>query len=178
MWAHGGGGGHAARRSTDGPPGLSRAVPRFAEEMTSMDGQRFDALTRLLTRGLSRRGTLKTFAGVAVAGVSSRIAGREAEADTGTGCVEHGLACSPGECCHGLACRAGFGSGGQKVCGACLKGDEYCAPGECCSGSCTSKWWLGGAMTCDGDSVACEGNGCHKKKKKKKHGKKGKRRRG
>jgi hypothetical protein len=142
-----------------------------------MDGQRFDAWTRLLARGISRRATLRSLTGVALAGITSRTAIREAEATFGE-CVEFGLPCSPGECCSGLACRAGFGSDAQTVCGSCLEPGAYCSSGECCSGSCSSKVHLFGAYTCDeaagnhkgGKKKAkCDGNGC---KKKKKHGKK------
>jgi hypothetical protein len=134
-----------------------------------MDGSRFDAWTRVLTRGISRRGTLKTLAGVTLAGVVSRTAALEADASTGTPCADVGDPCTPGQCCAGLACRAGFGHGGQQVCGGCLKEGAYCVPGECCSGSCTAKWWLFYASTCDsggggGKKAKCDGNGCNKKK--------------
>jgi hypothetical protein len=51
--------------------------------MSDMDGQRFDALTRFLTRGTSRRGTLKTVAGVALAGVTTRVSVSPIAADGG-----------------------------------------------------------------------------------------------
>jgi hypothetical protein len=96
-----------------------------------MDGQRFDAWTRLLTRGMSRRSTLKTLAGIALTGITSRIAVREAEANTG--CADFGLPYSVGECCSPYVCRAGSTS----ICGYCLDPSAYCAyGGECCSGIC------------------------------------------
>jgi hypothetical protein len=54
----------AARHA--GNQGLRSASHGFAEEITNMDGQQFDAWTRLLTRGMSRRGTLKTIVAVAL----------------------------------------------------------------------------------------------------------------
>ena len=143
-----------------------------AKEMTSMDGQRFDAWTRLLTRGISRRGTLKTVAGVALAGMTSRTAVREADATPGT-CLAYGDACSPGQCC-GLCCRAGNPS---SICADCLPDGQWCVHSdECASRICEWRWTKlayvcgqsgGGGGGNNKKKAKCDGKGCNKKDDKK-----------
>jgi hypothetical protein len=162
----------AARHA--GNQGLRSASHGFAEEITNMDGQQFDAWTRLLTRGMSRRGTLKTIVAVALAGGMSRTVLPEAEANTG--CADFGLPCAQGECCAPYTCR----SGTPAICGYCLEPSAFCAyGGDCCSGICEFSfkrfWWVCKEPGSGGHHKAkCDGNGCHKKK----HGKKGKRHHG
>lgn len=155
-------------------PGQALTIARFAEEITSMDGQRFDAWTRVLTRGLSRRGTLKTVAAVALAGMTSRTTVREADANPGT-CLEYGDVCSPGQCC-GLCCRAGNPS---SICADCLPDGQWCYHwDDCASRVCEWSWWSlayvcgqsGGGGGGNKKKAKCDGKGCNKKNKKRGRG--------
>jgi hypothetical protein len=88
-----------------------------------MDGQRFDSWTRSFTSGLSRRGTLKTLAGAALAGFATRVIASPIAADNGEQvgdyCDDHnpcskekGLVCILASCeekpkpqCEGTGCK-------------------------------------------------------------------------
>jgi hypothetical protein len=125
-----------------------------------MDGRRFDAWTRLMARGIPRRGALRTLAGAALAGAATRVGLRSAAANS-TGCVDFGLPCSIGECCPGYTCVAGHPT---SVCGYCLSDSAFCTDAtECCGGVCEFSllrlWWV------------CKSHSGPRKKHKKKKGK-------
>jgi hypothetical protein len=129
-------------------------------EVDPMDGPRFDAWTRLLARGMPRRPVLRLLAGAVLGGTATRIGLRSAAADT-MGCVDFGLPCSIGECCHGYTCVAGYPT---SVCGYCLDASAFCQDSsECCSGVCEFSllrlWWV------------CKNPSSRHKKHKKKKGK-------
>lgn len=122
-----------------------------------MDGERFDAITRLLAGGIRRRQALKAALGLSAATVVTRIALDEAQAcePIGEFCEVHGDCCAPHVCI-------------LKTCSTCIKeGHTFCNVKEdCCKGN------LCNAGFCEKDPDAkCDGNGCKKKKKrrKKKH---------
>jgi hypothetical protein len=121
-----------------------------------MDGQRFDAVTRLLAGGLRRRDALKTLAGVAVAGVATRAV------------IDDARACSPQfeycekrtDCCAGLGCDKV-----DRQCVTCRGHNESCnGDNDCCSGLTCNKH-----KKCTegngGGKVKCNGKDCKKKKK-------------
>lgn len=106
-----------------------------------MDGTRFDAFTKELSRGYSRRLLLRALVG----GVAATLGRRAAEAAS---CTRAGRACGPGKpgCCNDLTCLNGEcartctprctgkncgddGCGG--TCGNCAAGQG------CCRGKCT-----------------------------------------
>jgi hypothetical protein len=66
-----------------------------------MDSERFDAITRTLASGLSRRGVLRTLGGVSAGGVLAVI-GRGTVAAKGRPCKNGGIPCGKGNsfaCC-------------------------------------------------------------------------------
>ncbi len=128
-----------------------------------MDGNRFDNLSRALTRGLTRRGAIKVFAAALIGGGTTRLAGDAAAIPPGpsrrslcrvpfAGCTRHQQCCS-GTCTTGrqlprnlrnrCACYDGLtGCNGFCIdldtdnnhCGAC---GNACADGRrCCAGTC------------------------------------------
>jgi hypothetical protein len=134
-----------------------------------MDGQRFDAWTRALARGLRRRSALKTLAGAGIAGLATHGALRHLDANTcsdcGGDCIPRGGDCSrgnEGNCCGTDICILA-------ECTSCLgKGDKTCRPGmgDCCPGlSCRDP---GPGYSCETDKNPDDGG------KKNKHRHKGK----
>jgi hypothetical protein len=71
-----------------------------------MDDQRFDAITRGLARGRSRRDVLKLFAGSAAGGVLAMRALDETSAQ----CAGDGALCGGmyGDCCSGFVCSSSY----------------------------------------------------------------------
>src|SRR5688572_8069934 len=116
-----------------------------------MDEQRFDAWTRALARGLSRRNALRALAGLTVAGAATRLAAHEAMACTATlgGVCDLTMGCCADL---GLACLGPPGTG------ICVAADSESCPfinnttNEC-------------VQTISQDPK-CEGRGCKKKAKK------------
>jgi hypothetical protein len=116
-----------------------------------MDGERFDAWTRLLANRIPRRRAVKVLAGVGTAGMITRAATQHAAA-----CLEDGQYCENNdECCN--VCIT-FN------CAPCLgKGEGHCdGPHDCCNGQmdcvdgkCTKK---------KKQETKCEGRGCRRKK--------------
>jgi hypothetical protein len=109
-----------------------------------MDASRFDALTRVLARGVARRGVVKGLAGTVVAGLAVRATLRGAAACTDS----EGEQCDPTYgCCEdaGLACSGGI---------CVLIGGPSCPDFNPQTNQCTN-------------ATGCEGKGCKKKKKKK-----------
>jgi hypothetical protein len=122
-----------------------------------MDGQRFDGLSRLVARGLPRRGALKALAGAAFVGAATQAAPRSVEAAGNFG--DH---CSKNDPCKDpLACI-------NLECDNCRKEGD-CQTGWCCKGyTCTNHV----CVACSGahtNGVAAEGCKKKKKRKRKKH---------
>lgn len=126
-----------------------------------MDGQRFDALTRVLAGGMRRRDALKTLAGLGVAGVATRAVVEDARA-----CLSHGVGpCdSRADCCAGLGCFKQLGAD----CLTCKQHNELCRDSEeCCAGlTCNSRSHCTEGE--GGGKVKCDGKNCKKKRKKRK----------
>jgi hypothetical protein len=135
-------------------------MAQFAEEITGMDGQRFDALTRATVSGMRRRDALKALAGVAVAGVATRAVVEEAKACLGPG---DGICNSRADCCAGFGCFKQLGY----ECLTCKQHNQLCRDSdECCAGlTCNSR-----SHCTEGDGggkVKCDGKNCKKKRKRK-----------
>jgi hypothetical protein len=99
-----------------------------------MDGQRFDALTRVMAAGTTRRSALRAIAGLATGIVSRRGARAKAQAT----CPLPGEACSGSNlCCEGTVCLNGT---------CCSFDGDSCngVPSNCCSGICD----VGGSGLC------------------------------
>lgn len=122
-----------------------------------MDGERFDAIARLLAGGIRRRQALKAALGIGAATVATRVVINEAQAcePFGEFCDDHTPCCDPHVCI-------------LKTCSHCIKeGHTFCnVKSDCCKGNLCN----GGKCEKDPDAK-CDGNGCKKKKKrrKKKH---------
>ena len=125
---------------------IRTARERMAEEVVTMDGQRFDAWTRALGRELPRRIALKASAGLALAGTAIYSARHEAAPF----CAKEDESCGMG-CCEDLVCDEGF----------CVVVGSRACPSLDQSNQCTNQL------------PECEGNGCKKnhgkKRNKKKH---------
>jgi hypothetical protein len=102
-----------------------------------MDGPRFDAFTRAVASGTSRRGFLRGFVGAAAALIAAPNRGGAQAA-----CVAYGRPCAAGAtCCNGAvcsggACRCPAGAGvcnttGGPVCKSCPP-DQFVGPGCRC----------------------------------------------
>ena len=139
-----------------------------------MDGERFDAITRRLAAGASRRGALRLLAGGALGGLLARLGPQEAAA-THAGCRHNGASCArAGQCCSGRCdsgtCRPCTKAGQcpqpanpcqRAVCtgtGRCALRDKptgtACGEGQvCCGGVCTV---LGTNANCGGCGESCE----------------------
>lgn len=121
-----------------------------------MDGRRFDAVTRALSRGLQRRGAIKAMVGGAVAGMATRATIDDAEACLGD---NDGPCSKRSECCAGFACIV-------QSCLPCIAHNNRCRNSEeCCSGlicndhkNCTKGE--------GGSNAKCDGKNCKKKGKK------------
>ncbi len=115
-----------------------------------MDGQRFDAVTRALAVGTSRRAVLRTALGGMGAGLLALVGVAEAGAASKRSCVEgckkqFGPGRARGQCISACAKRKNAGgvpvSCGNIVCGS----DEFCCNESCgiCApigGSCTQEF--------------------------------------
>jgi hypothetical protein len=122
-----------------------------------MDGERFDAWTRVLASGWRRRDAVRAFAGVGLAGTLTGVAIRDAEACQG----DNGSCEKRSECCDPLACVF-------NTCQTCIGLNDRCRSSEeCCKDlTCNSH----NNCTKGEGGARCEGSGCKKKKKhKKKH---------
>ncbi len=126
-----------------------------------MDGERFDALTRVLgTGGRSRRGAFRLLTGGLVAGGLSGLGPQEAAA----ACVAAGKKCRPGQrCCSGArctgsrcACKPGRKRCG-KVCRQCCTGAD-CPSGACRKGRCLPASCADGRRNGDETDVDCGGS--------------------
>ena len=128
-------GDHAASRVSHLAHCLALGMIRFWEDITNMDGQRFDAWTLALAKRWSRRHAVKILVGAGAAGVAIRAVVQEAEA-----CLEDGQYCTNNEeCCDvciAFACTACLGKG-QGTC----DGPHDCCGGkmDCVNGKCTKK---------------------------------------
>src|SRR6476659_141847 len=101
-----------------------------------MPDDRFDDLTKLVSKSTSRRGLLKGAAAVALGGLAARVRGDSAEARARVrmACARLGQPCAtgvgtPGDhiCCPNLICGDGA------VC--CKDTNESCIDdGDCCTG--------------------------------------------
>jgi len=106
-----------------------------------MDGDRFDALTRALAGGTSRRRVLKGLGG-ALVGASGLGGGGGAAAAAADACAEALRSCLAEARERRLtadACRAAFADCRQSPPETCLRRGEHCSPSrpaECCSGVC------------------------------------------
>jgi hypothetical protein len=138
-----------------------------------MDGQRFDAVARLIGTGASRRRVLKGLLGGVVAGAAA-VRGR---GEVFAGCIAEGGNCtqSPDTCCGDLECLASIGQGVELTCQTvtpvCAGEGEPCsldvfAPGVraltialgCCEGLvCESD---GKGSSCQVPPCAAEGETC------------------
>ena len=151
-----------------------------------MDGNRFDNLSRALTRGLTRRGAIKTLAG-ALLGGSAIAAVDEADA---AACKGIGASCSASaRCCQRLTCDAvGKRCLGLETARGCGSSDALCRTGFVCRANmcviaprtigqtcqlrgaknrrgadglvCSDQTCLGllTATGCDGDNALCDGD--------------------
>jgi hypothetical protein len=151
------------------------------ERGSGMDDQRFDALTRALAAGRSRRGALKLLGASLAAAVGAGRSLARVEA-AGDGAAGH--ACASGDDCYSGVCRpAPFNScAGVLVGGSCRAwndcagaglegGDTSCQGGVCCgiggydcsdsSECCANYTCVGGAIGCAPNSClnACSGDG-------------------
>ena len=117
------------------------------KEDHAVDGRRFDAWTRSLTWKLSRRHTLKTAGGVAMAAAAVRVVAEDAKA-----CLEDGQFCtSSSECCNlcvsfNCTCIAEGHHG-------CEKDNHCCGPKQECKG---------GKCIKPKRDVKCDGRRCGK----------------
>lgn len=124
-----------------------------------MDGQRFDAITRILGHGLPRRGIIRGLAAGAIAGATARA--RENTVVAGGNLTDYCKENS--ECNSPLVCIG-------RECDHCRKSGD-CKEGWCCSGySCVR----GFCVECShGKSGGVTSEGCRSQKKDKKKKNKG-----
>ena len=146
-----------------------------------MDGPRFDAWTRTLARGRSRRGALRVLAGGGLGALlAHRAASRGTAQEAQAVCGLVGEPCRVnGECCHGNACRDGTCQcarvnytncngrcrdlrTNENHCGAC---NTPCEAGQtCCRGRCvdpqTDQLHCGACGNACGREQACAGGAC------------------
>ncbi len=100
-----------------------------------MDGQRFDAVTRALAVGTSRRAVLRTALGGMGAGLLALVGVAEAGAAGKRSCVEgckkqFGPGRKRGQCIS--TCAKAKGGGTRPTCGNTVCGDgEYCCNSSC-----------------------------------------------
>lgn len=123
---------------------------RVGEGKGSMDGQRFDNLTRSLARGIARRTLLKGLAG----GLAGSLVVR-AGSGAATGCTRLGESCSSGDqCCSGVCKGDARGRGRCDSCPdrACPK-YQYLDPRDC---QCRCKY---DRQVCAANEV-CTHQGC------------------
>ncbi len=135
----------------DGPPVTGRGHERI-EGMTSVEGIRFDLLTRFLACSASRRHGLAALVALTVPATNRVAAGVSIE-----GCLRNGRRCGRRSrtrnrggipcrfCCTGYARRKRCACRGEGV--ACNR-PGHCCSGECVQGSCSS--------TCIGLTESCE----------------------
>jgi hypothetical protein len=99
-----------------------------------MDGERFDAMTRLVAARLSRRGALRALAGGLVGSVAALVGGDAgAERCLGDGEVcptTRRLACCSGSCCQGACCPTGTDCTDGTCCPSLQACGETCCPPE------------------------------------------------
>ena len=131
-----------------------------------MDGQRFDAITRLMTTGRSRRALVRVVLTSAGAAALARLgAGGDAGQVTPAACTANGIRCGPntprrcGTCCSGCTARQ---ENGQRRCSCCRDGrdcrrDDQCCSGRCEGGTCVPASCLPFEGNCGGDSDCCSG---------------------
>ncbi len=128
-----------------------------------MDDRRFDALTRSLATGLSRRNVLKSLFGGAVLGGAAatgldRVAAQtcpEGEFPCGTG-----ICCNTAQekCCDGVCISAALCCPSLPDCDAC----EACVGGVCQPITCDPcETCVGGecVSTCEGEEICCTATG-------------------
>jgi hypothetical protein len=138
-----------------------------------MDGSRFDAFTKVLAAGISRRKVAKGLAGGMIAGVAALLGrpGADAQQVTQAYCGNKVCADDPSVCNEGCVCCE-FGNGNsrcmppnncQRLSGSvtCPAGESLC-DGECVPGGCCPLQPDGGACTtneacCSG---ICQGGSC------------------
>jgi hypothetical protein len=116
-----------------------------------MDGTRFDALTKGLAKGLSRRAMLRGLAGSLMGAVGLAAAGGADAQRGGLGCPEGSEKCR-GQCLTPDAFQAD-----PKNCGACGVRCEKCE--VCSGGACVSNGDPCCGVKCTGRSV-CDGGVC------------------
>ena len=125
-----------------------------------MKEQRFDALTRSLTRGASRRGTIRLLVGGALGGLLTDFGAPHAGA-MHFDCRHVGKRCRHGQQCCSGRCR---GPKGHKTCRAhdvsvCKSGQDSCSVGSLFCGSdlgCRCFTTTGDAGFC-GTNPVCSG---------------------
>jgi hypothetical protein len=117
-----------------------------------MDGTRFDAMTKALATGRSRRGVLKVLAGAAVALGATAVGAPSLRAQT---CVGDGEDCTvDDDCCGRQTCGEDGTCGGPTA--GCVAAGEDCANESCCQGFyCNDAGVCSAAAEC-----ASEGGGC------------------
>jgi hypothetical protein len=125
-----------------------------------MDGRRFDALTKTLSTGTSRRRVLR---GIAGAFGGAALAWRAKDVDA-QGCLPNGRVCPtsrPGACCTGVCDERRDPRRGVGRCRACQT-DVDCPPfdpNSCIGGQCADGTCVFFVIDCGPDTVCCERNG-------------------
>ncbi len=113
-----------------------------------MDGQRFDAVTRALAAGTSRRAVLRTALGGMGAGLLALVGVADAGAASKRNCAKackqrFGPGRARGQCISACARGTDGGNGESRPCGS-----NVCGSGEyCCNESCGICAPIGGACT-------------------------------